>query len=135
MEKKRRKVYPGFTLVELMVVLAIIGILTSIVTVNVFKAKDGASITAAKVSLESIRTSINMYQMNNQQYPKTLQELVDKKLIKNKLQDPWGEKFIYVPIYSDSGSSIVKYVLYSSGPDGTKDTPDDIGNPRFEATK
>jgi general secretion pathway protein G len=97
--KKKRKVYPGFTLVELMVVLAIMGILTSIVAVNVFKQKGKASVKAAGISLKGVEQALILYQADNKQYPKTLQELVDKGFLKGKLKDPWDTKFNYSPIY------------------------------------
>lgn len=124
--EKKRKVYPGFTLVELMVVLAIMGILTSIVAVSVFKQKDKASVKAAEISLKGIEQALILHQADNKQYPKTLQELVDKGTIKGQLKDPWGTKFNYSPLYSDDGSRVMKYILFSSGPDGIINTTDDI---------
>ncbi len=132
--KKKRKVYPGFTLVELMVVLAIIGILTSIVAVNVFKQKGKASVKSAEISLKAIEQQLGMYQANANQYPKTLQELVNKGDL-TSIKDPWGINFYYTPIYSDDGSRVAKYILFSSGPDGSKDTSDDIRSSRFAAVE
>ncbi|MCK4906574.1 MAG: type II secretion system protein GspG [Spirochaetes bacterium] len=123
----------GFTLIELMVVLLIIGILTSLIAVNVFRAQKQAKIKAASIEIKSLEQAINLFQGEKNRYPKRLEELVSGEFLKEgKLKDQWGKKYIYVPKFSDDGEVIVKYVLFSSGPDRRRDTKDDIGNPAIK---
>jgi len=127
-QQKKKKQNLGFSLVELMVVLAIIGILTTIVTVNVFKVKDDAKIKVAKMGIQSIKNALIL----RNKYPKSLDELAKDKSISGKLVDPWGRKYVYIPRYSDDGDTITSYIVYSCGPDGKKDTADDIGKPKTD---
>lgn len=100
----------GFTLIELMVVLAIIGILAALIVPNVLGRADDARISAAKTDVATLSQALKMYRLDNQRYPSTdqgLQALVSKPTVEplppnwkgylDKLpSDPWGRPYQYM---------------------------------------
>ena len=70
--KKRRA---GFTLVELMVVVAIIGLLATVVTVSVISQKEGADRTRVSADMKSIGNALDLFKLNMGYYPNALDEL------------------------------------------------------------
>lgn len=129
----------GFTLIEIMVVVVIIGILTAMIGANIFGRVDQARITAAQADIQSISNAIQMYKLDNYNYPSTeqgLQALVTKPSgepeAKNwnkdgylpKLPvDPWGNEYLYI-----SPGSHGPFDLSSQGPDAKTGTEDDVSN-------
>lgn len=107
----------GFTLVELMVVLVILGLLATIVIINVLPAADRAKLTTAHASVTQLEQAIEMYNLNNHQYP-TSQEglavLVTSRQLRRLDKDPWGNDFVYrLP-----GRNGRPFDVYSLGADG-----------------
>lgn len=100
----------GFTLIELMVVLVIIGLLAALIVPNVLSRADDARITAAKTDVGNIMGALKLYRLDNQRYPTAeqgLQALTVKPSVspippnwKNYLEklpkDPWGGDYQYV---------------------------------------
>ena len=100
----------GFTLIELMVVLAIIGILASLVVPNILGRADDARMTAAKTDVGNLMQALKLYKLDNQRFPTAeqgLQALVTKpstepvptnwKSYLVKLPtDPWGKPYQYL---------------------------------------
>ena len=100
----------GFTLIELMVVLVIIGVLAALVVPNVLERADDARVTAARTDITNIMQALKLYRLDNQRYPTAeqgLQALVIKptagpvpgnwKLYLEKLpNDPWGRPYQYL---------------------------------------
>ena len=99
----------GFTLIELMVVLVIIGVLAALIVPNVLDRADDARGTAARTDVNNVMQALKLYKLDNQRYPTTeqgLQALVVKpttgtippnwKPYLEKLpNDPWGRPYQY----------------------------------------
>jgi general secretion pathway protein G len=99
----------GFTLIELMVVLVIIGVLAALIAPNVLDRADDARVTAARTDVNNLMQALKLYKLDNQRYPTSeqgLQALVAKptsgpippnwKSYLPKLQpDPWGHPYQY----------------------------------------
>jgi general secretion pathway protein G len=103
----------GFTLIEILIVIAIISTLL-VAAVTSFGDKPGAARTAtAKISIKNISTALKVYRLDNITYPSSgeLNKLVPKYLDKLE-KDPWGEDYKYI---SDGTS----FQLYSYGADKT----------------
>ncbi len=100
----------GFTLIELMVVLVIIGVLAALIIPNVLERADDARITAAKTDISNLSQALKLYKLDNQNYPTAeqgLQALVIrptvgtvpmnwKPYIEKLPQDPWGHPYQYL---------------------------------------
>ncbi|MBS3797227.1 MULTISPECIES: type II secretion system major pseudopilin GspG [unclassified Pseudoalteromonas] len=129
----------GFSLLEVMVVLVIIGMIMSIVAPNIMGQKEEADLDKAHLDIQQIEDALNMYKLRVNTYPTTeqgLEALVTKTSIEpipkrfpeggfiNELPlDPWGNP--YQLIYP---GEIGKIDVFSMGPDGEAGTEDDIGN-------
>lgn len=90
----------GFTLVELLVVLAILALLLTLAVPRYFTSIERAKDAALKHSLNTLRESIDKYYADNGQYPKTLEDLVERKYIRKMPVDPITEKsttWIFTP--------------------------------------
>jgi len=118
----------GFTLIELMVVLVILGIIMGIVVPNVIGRGDEARVTAAQTDIQSIGQALEMYRLHNSHYPSTdqgLEALVSKPsgspepknwrgpYLKKAPKDPWENNYGYL---NDGGQPEV----ISYGADGTE---------------
>ena len=134
----------GFSLVEILVVLVIIGLLVSIVAPNVLQRADEARIQKVKADFKNIETALKLYKLDNFAYPTTeqgLAALVEKTNIDpvprnwkeggylEKIpEDPWGHPYLYLdPPEFGHGD----YDLYSLGADGVtggEGQNADIGN-------
>lgn len=101
----------GFTLIEVMVVILIIGVLAALVVPKVMSRPDEARITAAKQDIATVTQALNLYKLDNSRYPTTeqgLQALVNKPTISpipnnwkegyldRVPKDPWGTPYQYL---------------------------------------
>lgn len=132
----------GFTLIEIMVVVVILGILAAAVVPKIMSRPEQARIEKAKHDITSLESALNIYKLDNYNYPSTdqgLEALVTKPsgspqprnyksggYIKKLNKDPWGQAYLY--LYPGTHSELD---LYSLGPDG-QPSDDDIGNWNIE---
>jgi len=132
--KKKRN---GFTLVELMVVIFILGLLTTIVVINVLPSQDRAMVEKARADIATLGQALEMYRLDNLSYPGSsdgLQALVAPPAslsttaryrqggyIKKLPDDPWGRPYQY----DNPGRQGPGYDLYSLGADGAPGGEDD----------
>ncbi|CAM8660907.1 PulG Type II secretory pathway, pseudopilin PulG [Comamonadaceae bacterium] len=100
----------GFTLIELMVVLVIIGVLAALIVPNVLDRADDARVTAAKTDIANLTQALKLYKLDNQRFPSAeqgLQALVTKPTVGvipanwrpyiDKLpMDPWNRAYLYI---------------------------------------
>jgi len=132
----------GFTLIEIMLVVIIIGVLAAMVIPNLAGRGEQARRAAAKADIESnLSTALDLYELDNGRYPTTeqgLSALIQKPtatpepmqwngpyLKKKKIPtDPWGRTYVYV---APGRHNTDDYDLSSLGPDGMESS-DDIGN-------
>jgi len=82
----------GFTLVELLVVLAILALLLTLAVPKYFNSIEKAKDATLRQDLNTLRESIDKYYADNGQYPKTLEDLVEHKYIRKMPLDPITEK-------------------------------------------
>jgi general secretion pathway protein G len=133
----------GFTLLEILVVLAIIGLLVGLVVSNTDKIFGQSQEAIAKIFVrDSLKTPLVRYRIDLGDYPATNEGLAALITPPNNAADkwrgpyldtpggklpvdPWGQTYEYrYPGVKNAGS----YDLYSKGPDKTAETADDIGN-------
>ena len=138
-KKNSLKGQAGFTLLELMVVIVILGVLASMVVPNLMGNKEKADAQKATSDIVALEGSLDMYKLDNHRYPTTeqgLQALVTKPeiapipngyradgYIRRLPQDPWGNEY---QLLSPGQHGAID--VFSVGPDGMPDTNDDIGN-------
>ncbi|WP_448213676.1 type II secretion system major pseudopilin GspG [Colwellia sp. MEBiC06753] len=129
----------GFTLLEVMVVIVILGILASMVVPNLMGSQERANVQKAVSDITALETSLSMYKMDNYNYPTTeqgLEALVTQTdveplprrfpedgYIKRLPNDPWGNEYQLL-----NPGEMGKIDIFSMGPDGEAGTDDDIGN-------
>jgi general secretion pathway protein G len=122
----------GFTFIELMVVIVILGLLAMVVFPSYLRRVDDAKITAAKVQIKSLESGLKMFYLDNGFYPSTeqgLKALIEKPttgripekwreggyLDKPSIpKDPWGNDYIYL----SPGRNGEDYEIISYGRDG-----------------
>ena len=120
----------GFSLVELMVVIVIIGLLATIVIINVMPAADRAAITKARADIATLEQGIDLYRLDHLRYPtgdEGLQALVSGNYIRRLPDDPWGNPYRYsAPGAEGRPFQIVS--LGADGRDGGSGEDEDISN-------
>ncbi len=133
----------GFTLIEIMVVVVILGILAAMVAPQILGRADEARITKAQSDIVSISAALDLYKLDNYVYPTTSQSLqalvkipdqspVPKKYkndgyIKSLPKDPWGREYLY--LYPGSkGKHFDLYTLGADGEEGGEEADAEIGN-------
>jgi general secretion pathway protein G len=124
----------GFTLIEILLVVVIIGMLATIVTVSVPKHLEKARRSKAAADIGGLGVAIQSYYMEQGKYPGSLDALAsgdDPYLEKGIPKDPWGNAYIYA---FPGSHKPFKYDLKSTGADGVE-SDDDVANWKQEETK
>ncbi len=123
----KQHIHPGFTLIEIMVVVIIIGILAALAAPRLMNRADDARVTEAKIQIMNFETALKMYKMDNGFYPSTSQGLnalisaptigdipenfrangyLGKKILRN---DPWDNEYIYISPGTQGDYDIISY--------------------------
>ena len=135
-ERKSRKKILGFTLLELLVVILILGLLAGIVIPRIVGRVDQAKYESTRIQLKALKSALEQFRMDNGFYPTTeqgLRALVEKpeippfpkrwhSYLDELPMDGWGNEFVYF----SPGEKGRPYELFSVGPDGIEGTEDDI---------
>lgn len=110
----------AFSLIEILIVLAIIGILLTIAIPNLFRAEEATRKRATEIEMKGIIASMYSYRLSTYSLPRSLKTLVDEGYIKsNAMYDEWNTEYSF----QVSGNKIV---IKSAGPDKKFGTRDDI---------
>lgn len=119
----------GFTLLEIMVVVTILGLLAAFIVPNVIGQGDKAKVDLAKANMSAVANALDFYKLDNKRYPTTeqgLRALVEKPegaenwnpggYLQKLPKDPWGNEYVYL----SPGIDGKPYDLYSLGADGAE---------------
>ncbi|WP_137168493.1 type II secretion system major pseudopilin GspG [Salinimonas lutimaris] len=136
---KTRTKQNGFSLIEVMVVLLIIGIMASMVAPSILGNQEEAQLKKAAVDIQQLESGLEMYKLKNNRFPTTeqgLDALVEEPtieplprnypsdgFIKRLPEDPWGNPYTLI-----SPGELGEIDIFSNGPDMEAGTDDDIGN-------
>ena len=137
--KKTAHSQQGFTLIEVMVVLLIIGIMASMIAPQILGSQEEAQLKKAAVDIQSLESALEMYKLKNNTFPTTEQGLdalvtaptidpiprnyQEGGFIKRLPNDPWGNPYQLI-----SPGELGAIDIFTNGPDGEAGTDDDIGN-------
>jgi general secretion pathway protein G len=137
MKRRKRKTRKGFTMVELMAVLIILGLLATVLVRNFMGQTDRARIITTKANLKILHSAVSQFKMDTGDYPAEdvgLLALIEQPsdvtiwepggyLETTEIpKDGWQNDFIY-ELYPESGK---QFVIRSMGPDGEEGTEDDL---------
>jgi general secretion pathway protein G len=142
--RARRDREEGFTLTELMVVIFIIGLLATVVLINVLPSQDRAMVTKARADIATLETAMQQYKLDNLTFPSAADGLAALRsapagladpgryrpggYIRNLPNDPWGRPY-QLAVPGQNGQPFSIYSLGADGaPGGTEDNADIYGS-------
>ncbi len=134
----------GMTLLEIMIVIAILGLIASVVVVGVMNYFDRAKVSTTRLKIHSIQEALDMYRSQEDDYPSQSEGLRaltsppngGPSYLKEKgvPKDAWGQEFLYFnPARNTNGGNGVEVI--SKGPDKQEGTADDIKGDDGKAAK
>jgi general secretion pathway protein G len=148
LNRSERKSNRGFTLIEVLLVILIIGMLAGVVVVTISGTSEGAKIDTTELKVKKLETKLGEYYVHVGHYPtesegglealrvkpnfddeKTAERWRGPYVKSQELLDAWNNKINYEP--AAAGAEVapgVKFKLWSNGPDGQSNTADDITN-------
>ena len=141
MTRRTRAAQSGFTLIEIIVVVVIIGLLAAVVTQTLSGRTDDARIAKARQDIQAMETALTLFKLDNFRYPTTeqgLKALVEKPAdpeirnwkeggyVKRLSKDPWGRDYLYESPGTHGEVDI--YTLGADGQAGGEKANADIGN-------
>jgi general secretion pathway protein G len=118
----------GFTLIELMVVITILGLLVAIVAPNVWRSSDTANRKTAEIQMAAVADAVRLYTIDVRRLPSTLDDLVvpprdgREAFLETLPKDPWGSLFEY----RVTDASHRRFEIVCAGPDRVMGTEDDL---------
>ena len=130
---RRSRSQSGFTLIEILVVVFIIGLLATIVSVQVFDKYEQAKRTKAGTDIAAIKAALHLYKLDHGQYPSTAQGLGalletppggEESYIERVQEDPWGNEYVY----ASDGRQFRLRSLARDGNEGGEGLDADISN-------
>jgi len=139
-ENRKRQVRDGFTMVELMAVLIILGLLATVVVRNFVGQVDKSKVTTTKANLRLLHSAVNQFYMDNNRYPtedEGLYALIEPPMDADNWQpggylettdiptDGWGRDFWY-ELYPESGKPFVIKSLGADGEEGGEGYDEDL---------
>ena len=132
----------GFTLIEIMVVIVIIGLIAAMVVPNLMENLSQAEVTAARHDIKAIDAAVMQFRMSHHRYPTAdegleiltgvappgsdINEARLTEILKSVPKDPWGGRFVY-RIPGEHGAYDI-FTLGADGEEGGEDADADIGN-------
>ena len=132
----KHRVRSGFTLVEIMVVVIIIGVLAALIVPSLFSRTGKAKVSVAKQQVATLDSAVQMFQQDYGRFPESLQELVNPPAdvegaappqVKPKdVIDPWGNEFVYRYPGDNWAFNIIS--LGADGQEGGEGEAADISN-------
>ncbi len=140
MRKAKTETRKGFTMVELMAVLIIIGLLATLVVTKVATKIDQARVTTTKANLKILHSAVNQFKMDTSRFPSEemgLEELLEQPSDVENYEpggyletteipkDGWGNEFIY-ELFPESGKPFVIKSLGADGEEGGEDYDADL---------
>lgn len=134
--RKRRRKNSGFTLLELLLVMAILVVLASLSTIAIFSLQKSSLQKNALVEIKTLTDACKMFRISVGYFPSSLEDLTT--LPAGLTRNQWGGPYLEKPINADPWSRPYNYqpdetndrvMITSNGPDGQAGTEDDVPDP------